>query len=66
MQSLIKLLAALALPFLLIGVDAFWRMNCAVIQTGRIDPVVDFNLVSGHVHTITGGSSKLEQSFGWM
>ncbi|QIW99016.1 hypothetical protein AMS68_004534 [Peltaster fructicola] len=39
------------------GVDAFWRMNCAVVHTGRIDPIINPGTVSGHVHTIVGGSN---------
>ncbi|TKA58194.1 hypothetical protein B0A49_13690, partial [Cryomyces minteri] len=37
------------------GVDAFWRMNCGVIQTGRIDPIVTPAEISSHVHKIAGG-----------
>ncbi|KAK5148930.1 hypothetical protein LTR04_000305, partial [Oleoguttula sp. CCFEE 6159] len=37
------------------GVDAFWRMNCGVIQTGRIDPIVTPGGISSHVHKIAGG-----------
>lgn len=58
MASLSNAIAALAL-ILLDGADAFWRMNCAVVQTGRIDPLVNPGAVSAHVHTIVGGSSKL-------
>ena len=39
-------------------VDAFWRMNCAPIQVGRIDPLVDPGAVAAHTHLIDGGSSK--------
>lgn len=39
-------------------VDAFWRMSCSVIQTGRIDPVISPGVVSSHVHKIVGASSK--------
>lgn len=37
--------------------EAFWRMNCAVIQTGRVDPIVNPGDVAQHCHTIVGGSS---------
>jgi hypothetical protein len=45
--------------FLLNEVEAFWRMNCAKIQTGRVDPIVNPGAVAQHCHTIVGGSSKL-------
>jgi hypothetical protein len=49
-----------ALTLILIdGAEAFWRMNCAVIQTGRVDPLVNPGAVAAHAHTIVGGSSKL-------
>ena len=38
--------------------NAFWRMNCAVIQTGRVDPIVNPGTYAAHGHTIVGGSSK--------
>jgi hypothetical protein len=39
--------------------DAFWRMPCTSrTALGRIDPIVDFGVVSSHGHTIHGGSSK--------
>jgi len=46
------LLAALS------GVDAFWRMDCHS-RTGlaRIDPLVDYGVVSDHVHAIHGGNN---------
>lgn len=58
MPSFINLLVAISLP-LFDGVDAFWRMNCAVVQTGRIDPLVNPGTVAAHAHTIVGGSSKI-------
>ncbi|TKA82437.1 hypothetical protein B0A49_00036 [Cryomyces minteri] len=39
------------------SVDAFWRMNCAVIQTGRVDPVVNPGKLAAHAHTIIGASN---------
>ncbi len=57
MLSLLSSSSALAL--LLLGrVEAFWRMNCAVIQSGRIDPIVNPGEVAAHAHTIAGGSSR--------
>ena len=40
--------------------DAFWRLPCRG-RTGvaRLDPIVDPGEVSGHVHAIHGGGSKL-------
>lgn len=38
--------------------NAFWRMSCTVIQTGRIDPVQYSSRVADHVHKIAGASSK--------
>ncbi|KAK4895020.1 hypothetical protein LTR27_006887 [Elasticomyces elasticus] len=55
MRSLIASAAAV-LPYLG-GVDAFWRMNCAVIQTGRVDPVVNPGAIAAHAHSIVGGSN---------
>lgn len=40
------------------GVDAFFRINCAKIQVGRIDPIVNPGALAAHCHTIVGGSSK--------
>jgi hypothetical protein len=31
--------------------EAFFRINCANIQVGRIDPIVTPGKVSAHVHT---------------
>ncbi|KAK3717744.1 hypothetical protein LTR37_005515 [Vermiconidia calcicola] len=56
MRSFFAIPTVLALCFL--GyVDAFWRMNCAVIQTGRVDPLVNYGAVAAHAHTIVGGSN---------
>lgn len=49
--------AAFALSCL-VGVDAFFRINCEVVQTGRIDPIINPGAVAPHCHTIVGGSSK--------
>ncbi|GAB7342552.1 hypothetical protein MBLNU457_g0730t1 [Dothideomycetes sp. NU457] len=37
--------------------NAFWRMNCGVIQTGRVDPLVNPGAIAAHAHTIVGGSN---------
>ena len=37
--------------------EAFWRMSCSIIQTGRIDPIVSPGKVASHVHKISGASS---------
>lgn len=62
MRSFPTRLAALVLH-LLDGVEAFWRINCAVIQTGRVDPLVNPNAVAAHVHSIVGGSSKCQNPY---
>lgn len=38
--------------------DAYWRMNCGIIQSGRIDPIVSPGKISQHVHKLVGASSK--------
>ena len=45
--------------------DAFWRMSCSVIQTGRIDPIVTPGKVSSHVHKLSGASSKCSPPWKW-
>lgn len=58
--------AAAAIAFLPLGrVDAFFRVNCGKIQTGRIDPIVNPGAVSAHAHTIVGGSSTLPDKARW-
>lgn len=49
---------ACALAFLIDGANAFWRMNCAKINTGRMDSIVTPGKVSGHMHTFVGASSE--------
>ncbi|CAJ2506776.1 Uu.00g079620.m01.CDS01 [Anthostomella pinea] len=39
------------------NVDAFWRMTCGLIQTGRMDPVVFPGQISPHVHKFSGASN---------
>jgi hypothetical protein len=50
--------AAAALT-LVSGASAFWRMPCRS-RTGlaRMDPLMDLNEVSDHVHSIFGGGSR--------
>jgi hypothetical protein len=48
---------ALALAALIGDANAFWRMNCANIMLGRVDPIVNPGAVSAHVHTVQGSSS---------
>lgn len=38
-------------------VNAFWRMGCSTILSGRIDPIVNPGKLSTHSHTIVGGSN---------
>lgn len=52
-------IAALAIATTFLGTaNAFWRLNCANIQYGRIDPIVNPGAIAAHVHTAQGGSSK--------
>ncbi|KAH9905697.1 WSC domain-containing protein [Xylariomycetidae sp. FL2044] len=37
--------------------NAFFRMSCSLIQTGRLDPIVHPGAVSPHVHKVSGGSN---------
>ena len=46
--------------------DAFWRMSCSTIQTGRIDPIVSPGKVASHVHRIAGASSKCSVLPKWL
>ena len=34
--------------------DAYWRLPCGIIQTGRIDPIISPGAVAGHTHSIAG------------
>lgn len=54
MKSSIPLLAAVLAG----SADAFWRINCANVQMGRIDPLVSPGGVAAHVHTLQGAASK--------
>ena len=40
------------------SVHAFFRINCANIQRGRIDPLVNPGALAAHSHSIVGGSSE--------
>lgn len=37
-------------------VQAFFRINCNIIQTGRVDPVINPGAISTHAHTVAGSS----------
>ena len=37
--------------------EAYWRINCGVIQTSRIDPIVSPGKVSRHVHKFAGAAN---------
>ncbi|OTA98734.1 hypothetical protein M426DRAFT_76813 [Hypoxylon sp. CI-4A] len=39
------------------SVDAYWRMSCSTIQTGRVDPNISPGAVSAHVHKVSGASN---------
>lgn len=53
--TIFQLLAALEAS----QVNALFRMNCGIIQTGRVDPVISYNQVSGHIHKISGAASMV-------
>lgn len=58
MKTGISFSVALSLGSLLGSANAFWRMNCGVAQTGRIDPILSPGAVSGHVHLLSGATSE--------
>ncbi|KAJ4324077.1 hypothetical protein N0V84_004043 [Fusarium piperis] len=37
--------------------DAYWRMSCSIIQTGRVDPIIAPGRVAAHLHKISGASN---------
>ncbi|KAI1465850.1 uncharacterized protein F4812DRAFT_437801 [Daldinia caldariorum] len=39
------------------GAEAYWRMSCSLIQTGRLDPIVSPGVASAHVHKVSGASN---------
>lgn len=51
-----SLLYLLALSTINPAADAFWRAACSVVQTGRIDPILSPDTISGHVHKLAGGN----------
>ncbi|KAI5365343.1 putative carbohydrate-binding WSC [Septoria linicola] len=51
------MLHAILVAFCVENVNAFWRMNCAHIQRGRVDPLVSPGRIAGHAHSIIGGSN---------
>ncbi|KAI1853724.1 hypothetical protein JX266_001708 [Neoarthrinium moseri] len=38
-------------------VNGFWRMSCGIIQTGRIDPIVNPGSIAAHAHKVSGASN---------
>ncbi|ORY92817.1 hypothetical protein BCR35DRAFT_349137 [Leucosporidium creatinivorum] len=51
-------LSAIALLASLSSVEAFWRMPCnKPLIVERADPIVNPGKISGHVHTVSGGSN---------
>ena len=63
-MSLAKFSSLLFVLSALIGwSQAYWRMGCGNIQTGRIDPIVTPGKVSAHSHKIVGPSSTWQASF---
>ncbi|KAF4457032.1 hypothetical protein F53441_947 [Fusarium austroafricanum] len=38
-------------------VEAYWRMSCGIIQTGRVDPIIAPGTFSAHVHKLSGASN---------
>ncbi|KAL8970381.1 MAG: hypothetical protein Q9183_001554 [Haloplaca sp. 2 TL-2023] len=37
--------------------QAFWRLSCGIVQTSRIDPIVNPGALSSHAHKIAGASN---------
>lgn len=59
MYNTIRSIAAITLTLALPSVNAFWRLECdGAVGTARIDPLMDFDGLSDHIHTIKGGSGK--------
>ncbi|KAL8867460.1 MAG: hypothetical protein Q9174_005653 [Haloplaca sp. 1 TL-2023] len=42
--------------------QAFWRLSCGIIQSSRIDPIVNPGALSPHAHKIAGASSISQTS----
>ncbi|KAM0281361.1 hypothetical protein ACHAO9_010732 [Fusarium lateritium] len=47
----------LCLLVLLAWAEAFWRMSCSIIQSGRVDPIIAPGTFSAHVHKLSGASN---------
>lgn len=58
MRAIQRILQSALLCLYIAHVDAFWRMVCGTIQTGRIDPIVNPGAISGHAHTVAGPLSE--------
>lgn len=48
---------AATLSLLFGSTEAFWRVQCGLIQRGRIDPLVSPGALAAHSHSIIGGSN---------
>ncbi|KAL9006607.1 MAG: hypothetical protein Q9188_000644 [Gyalolechia gomerana] len=58
MYNTVRSIAAVALTISLPSANAFWRLECdGSVGTARIDPLMDFDGLSDHIHTIKGGSA---------
>ncbi|KPI42389.1 putative fungistatic metabolite [Cyphellophora attinorum] len=44
----------LVLAALVHQTEAFWRLSCGRIQTGRIDPIINPGAIAGHAHIVSG------------
>ena len=55
----IRCWAVAALALRLRSVNAFWRLECQG-QSGlaRLDPLMAFNTIGDHVHSVKGGSGE--------
>ena len=58
MKPFQRMIQGALLSFCVVRIDAFWRMVCGTIQTGRIDPIVNPGMLSGHCHTVAGPLSR--------
>lgn len=58
-----KTLVAVAILGMSAVTEAFWRMECrGSTGVARMDPIVDFNKISGHAHAVHGSSGELLHS----
>ncbi|KAL8833958.1 MAG: hypothetical protein Q9170_004004 [Blastenia crenularia] len=58
---------ALSVPAVVVGLlagssHAFWRLSCGIVQTSRIDPIINPGATSPHAHKIAGASNVNQQS----